>query len=429
MPKVSVVAGTVVSMNPLPLILCTLLALLLGAVIGYMAGLRRCSADGLEPLRTENSRLSAQLAGAEAGRDALQRQMAAVEQRSEQDQSVLRALAPVQSQLVTLESQVRRLEQERAEQFGSVREALLTTQRGQEELRESTLSISSALRSTTARGSWGEAQLRRVVEAAGMNAHIDYSEQVTSTVTGPSGTQTLRPDMVVFLPGGKEIVLDAKAPLDAYLESQEAESESEKAAWETRHAKAVQAHVKTLAGKRYWEGRPVAPEIVLCFLPMESALSAALRADAQLLDFAASRGVALVSPVSLLASLKAVALSWKQENISAHARELLALSRQLCDRLAAMGGHLQKMGQSLTGSVEAYNRMLGSIESRVLVTARRIHELDLSGTAADDRLSPHPVEQSPRPLTAPELTASADVLRPPPGPVPDSEPLDRERGQ
>lgn len=402
----SVGPGTVEGMDLLPLLLSTLLALLCGALAGYLLGSRRRPSEEASGLREENARLAAQLSGAEASRQALQDQVIGLERRAGEDQSVLRALAPVQSQLAAVEGQVRQLERERAQQFGAVREALQASQRGHEELRDSTLSLSSALRSTTARGSWGEAQLRRVVEAAGMSPHVDFSEQVSGTVDsaaeGGRG-QGVRPDMVVFLPGGKEIILDAKAPLSAYLESQEAESESEKAAWEARHAKAVRAHVEALAGKRYWESRAVTPEIVLCFLPMESALSAALRADAELLDLAAGRGVALVSPVSLLASLKAVAMSWREESVSANARQLLELSRQLYERLATVGGHLQKMGRSLSGSVDSYNRMLGSLESRVLVTARKIHQMDLSGTAADERLEPSPLEDAPKPLTAPEL--------------------------
>ncbi|SQC29637.1 DNA recombination protein rmuC [Rothia kristinae] len=330
-------------MDPLTLIVVAMLALLLGIALGYLLAGRSRSSDA--GLAEQNSRLRAELAGAASTADQLRERVHALEARSARDQDVLQALAPVRTQLATVEQQVRLMERERADQFGAVREALEGARRGQEELRETTHGLSSALRSTSARGSWGEVQLRRVVEAAGMTSHVDFAEQVHGRGADRDGAdRAVRPDMVVALPGGKEIVLDAKAPLSSYLESQEAQEESEKAAWEAKHAKAVRAHVDALAQKRYWESRQVSPEIVLCFLPVESALSAALRADGTLLDHAAARGIALVSPVSLLAALKAVALSWRQESVSENARELLALSRQLYDRLSTVGGTCRTWG-------------------------------------------------------------------------------------
>ncbi|WP_129360029.1 MULTISPECIES: DNA recombination protein RmuC [Micrococcaceae] len=388
-------------MTALPLVLSALLALMIGGVLGFVLG-ARSRTSGVD-LAEENSRLRNDLSAAVEGKELLAQRVESLEERARTDQDVLRALAPVKNQLATVEQQVRQMERERADQFGSVREALEVSRRGQDELRESTHHLSSALRSTTARGTWGETQLRRVVEAAGMERHVSYSEQVVSEVQDETGKiRRLRPDMVVTLPGGKELVLDSKAPLDAYLESQEAIEEAEKAAWEGKHAKAVRSHVDALASKRYWDARETSPEIVLCFLPMESALSAALRADSGLLDYSSSRGVALVSPVSLLASLKAVALSWRQEAVSQNARDLLALSRQLYERLSSVGGHLQSMGRALSRSVESYNAMLGSMESRVFVTARKINEMDPTAPS-DERLEASPVDVSPKPLTAPEF--------------------------
>lgn len=392
-------------MDLLPLILCTALALLLGLAGGWLLGSRRLPQG--PDWEQENSALRADLSAARAARDLLSERVESLEERARTDQDLLQALAPVKAQLATVEQQVRLMERERAQQYGSVREALEAARRGQEELRDTTHTLSSALRSTSARGSWGEAQLRRVVEAAGMAEHVGYEEQVHGTVRDAEGaSRTVRPDMVVHLPGGKELVLDSKAPLDSYLESQEAESEQEKAAWEAKHAKAVKNHVDALASKNYWDSRQTTPEVVLCFLPVESALSAALRADVGLLDYASARGIALVSPVSLLAALKAVALSWRQEAVSRNAQQLLALSRELYARLSTVGGHLQAMGRSLTKSVESYNSMLGSLESRVLVTARKINELDLA-SASDARIESSPVEAAPKPLTAPEFHAGA----------------------
>lgn len=280
------------------------------------------------------------------------------------------------------------------EQYGQLTQQLRDARESDALLLQTTRSLASTLRSTSARGRWGEVQLRRVVESAGLLAHVDFQEQVQQT--GEDGSQ--RPDMVVRLPGGKELVLDAKAPLSAFLEAQEASTEAAATAALARHAKAVRVHIDALAGKKYWQSAGASPEVVICFLPAESILSVALNADAQLLDYALERGVVLASPISLLAVLKAVAFSWRQDVLTENARDLFDLSTELYQRLAKLGENVEKLGASIRSSVDKYNLMVGSLEARVLPTARKLNALD------PEKLStPSSVQNQPRSLTAPEL--------------------------
>lgn len=393
-------------MDLLTVALAVLLALVLGAFIGFRLG--RNGSGSAEHLKDENSQLKADLAAATSARDILAQRVENLEERASQDADVLQALAPVKTQLASMEKSVRDMETQRAEQYGSVAEALKTSAQTQEALREATGTLAGALRSSSARGTWGEAQLRRVVEAAGMENHVAFTEQASTTATSAKDVDAaVRPDMLVYLPGGKVIVLDAKAPLAAYLSSQDTDDADEKLQMLTQHAKAVKAHVDALAGKKYWNGFEHSPELVLCFIPIESALSAALLADASLLDYAASKNIALVSPVSLLASLKAIAFSWRQDALTDNAKELFQLSTQLYERLGTAGGHLANMGRQLTRTVETYNGLVGSLESRVFTIARKIAEID-GAALTTDALSPETLDIAPKPLTSPELIASAE---------------------
>ncbi|WP_082157131.1 DNA recombination protein RmuC [Kocuria sp. SM24M-10] len=394
-----------------------LLALLVGVLLGAAVARARTGRD-VRTAEEERAGLQAELAAVQdrlvdlaseraaavEARAQLEDRLRDADARSVQDNNVLRALAPVAHQLRSVEEHVAALERDRAEQYGGITQALAHTREVGDHLRTATTSLSSALRSGSARGTWGEVQLRRVVEAAGMTAHVDFREQVASTGTTADGERSaIRPDMVVHLPGGRDIVLDAKAPMTAYLRAQDAGDDDARRAQLSAHAKAVRGHVDALASKKYWEARDASPELVLCFLPAESALSAALDTDPTLLDHAAGRNVALVSPVSLLASLKAVAFTWRQHGLAENAKELFDLSRQLYERLGTVGKHLDDMGRSLQKSVETYNRLAGSVETRVFPTARRINDLDPT-LAPDDRLSTRPLVVAPRPLTAPEFT-------------------------
>ena len=386
--------------------LWALFALVVGGVLGYLVASRKARVLETELDEAQEQRLAAlqEAAADRSAREQLEQRVDSLEARSVQDQNVMRALAPLNDQLSTVGRHVNQLERDRAQQFGAVAQALEAARTTDRQLLQATGSLESSLRSTTARGAWGEMQLRRVVEAAGMTRHVDFAEQ--SVRTTDSGVQ--RPDMVVNLPGAQTVVVDAKAPMNSYLDAQAvasdgaAESEQRRAQLLVAHAKALRSHVNTLGTKRYWSAEENSPELVMCFVPIESALAAALDADASLLEYAARNNVALVSPVSLLASLKAVAFSWRQATLTDNARELYRLSRELYDRMGAVGKHLADMGGSLRRSVDGYNKLVGSLESRVLPSARKIAELDPTSTGTD-ALDTKPVDSVPRPVTATEF--------------------------
>ncbi len=348
------------------------------------------------------------LAAAEAENRLLIEHNGRLTRQSDESGSVLKALAPVAEKLQHVQQQVGVLERDRVEQFGHLTEALNLSRRTDEQLLSTTASLSSALRNNSVRGTWGEVQLRRVVESAGLLGSVDFAEQVTLSEAGAG-----RPDMVIYLPGSKCMVLDAKVPLSAYLlasEAAEANSEQDSrrsAALLKDHAKAVRAHVDALAARKYWDGVPNSPELVICFIPVESFLSAALQADPGLLDYAFTKNVALASPVTLLAVLKAVAFSWRQDVLTEHAKELFDLSTQLYTRLGTMGEHVTKLGNSLKSSVEKYNAFVGTLESRVLPTARRINDLDPTGRKHADSFTA--LESTPRLLSSPELIDSSST--------------------
>ena len=392
-------------------ILLVLLALLLGLVAGFLWGRSR-NDDGAPLLRAQLRDAEQQLglsreslADARARAELLERQNRALSSFDEQENTVLHALAPVAEKLAAVQQHVALLERDRQHQFGQLSEQLKAASTTDATLLESTRSLEAALRNNASRGRWGEVQLRRVVEAAGLLDHVDFHEQFSSL----SGDSAVRPDLVVQLPQGKYLVVDSKVPLSSFLEAQETGSPS---APERRsdlmksHAKAVRAHIDALAGKRYWDAVPASPELVICFLPAESFLAAALEADGSLLDYGFSRNVALASPATLMALLKAVAVTWRQELLTENAKDLYDLSQELYTRMGTMGGHISKMGSSLKSSVENYNRFVGTLETRVLSTARKMTSLNLGD--AEQFSTPATIEATPRVLTAAELLDEGD---------------------
>lgn len=403
------------------LVLTAVLALMTGAGIAVMR-LRPVLAGLRNEVDDAGTRLGAAVsarAAAEAENRLLHAQNRQLLEQSGQDQTVLRAIAPLADKLGQVQAHVGQLERERAHQFGQLAQQLHAAQLSDSKLLSTTHSLASALRSTTARGQWGEVQLRRIVEAAGMLPRVDFVEQTTLTIASREGTNTARPDMVIQLPGNKQIVVDSKVPLDAYLEAQAvpAREDQEGGAEEARrrellaqHVKAVRAHVDALARKKYWEGTDNSPDLVVCFLPLESVLSSALQTDPALLDYAFTRNVVLASPVSLLAILKGVAFSWRQDVLTENAKELYDLSRELYERLGTMGTHITRLGSSLKSSVEKYNSFVGTLESRVLPTARRINAFEGAGNDSD--LATRAVEATPRLLSAPELIDSGETTEP-----------------
>ena len=409
------------AMDAFALILA-LLMLLLGALAGAAAtyfSLRRNShaleAD-FDQVSSRLSEVTAQLAAADAERRLLAVQNRELGEARTQDGSVLRALAPVAEKLSAVQQQVALLERDRVEQYGQLAQQLQEARLSDEQLIRSTHALESALRSNSARGQWGEVQLRRVVEAAGMLRHVDFVEQVHSA----GQDSAVRPDLVVQLPGDKQLVVDAKVPLSSYLEAQELGAVDPRAgqpsglqsvsdgrnrqALLAAHAKALRAHVDALGTKKYWDIPGNSPELVVCFIPAESILAAALTADAGLLDYALSRNVVLASPSTLLAVLKSVAFTWRQDVLTDSARELFELARQLYDRMGTLGENVTKLGSSLKSSVDRYNAMVGTLEARVLPTARKLNTLEESGL-----VTPPVVEVTPRSLVAPELQGDGEA--------------------
>ena len=263
-------------------------------------------------------------------------------------------------------------------------------------LRRETATLSTALRRPQVRGRWGELHLRRVVELAGLVDRCDFSEQLSTT--DEEGTR--RPDLVVHLAGEKHVIVDAKVPLDAFLDATGAVSDEQRATHLTRHARQLRAHVDALSGKAYWRAVTSTPEFVVLFVPGEPFLSAALEADPTLLEYSADRKVVLATPSTLIALLRTVAYAWTQETLSEKTREIHDLGRDLYERLTTMSGHLDRLGRSLNGAVSSYNRAIGSLENRVLVSARRFNDLAVSTHPIG---SPVPLVDVARPLSAAEL--------------------------
>ena len=339
------------------------------------------------------------------------------ERRGDESASVDRLgelLVPLRAELERYDARLATFDRERATQFGALAARLDLMATASEGLRDQTRQLATALRSPNVRGRWGEVQLRRVVELAGMAEHCDFETQVTTSAEdGDGDTRRMRPDLVVRLPGGRCVVVDAKAPLLAYLDAAECTDERERARLLRAHAGHLRMHVETLSRKAYWEqlGAGATPEFVVLFLPGEAFFSAALEHDPALLDESAARGVILATPTTLIALLRAVAFGWREARMADGAREISALGATLYERLATLGGHMSELGASLDRAVSSYNRAVGSLEARVLVTARRFRELG----AARDRSEIdviEPVDARTRGVQAPELIVSSGAREP-----------------
>lgn len=411
--------------------------LLLGGVVGVLWGRagRVAAAAGADPalhpallaaqhesaLAAVREQLGSQLASAQATLAGLREQLgtaqeqyrdlmergrreAAEREKAQQSESkVLEALAPVKESLSSMQQKVTDLETQRQQQHGELSQQLRSATEAEERLRLTADSLASALKNNATRGVWGETQLRAVVESAGMLEHVNFDVQSSIRVDNRSA----RPDMIVRLPGGKSIAVDAKVPFNSYLEAAAISPTGTDAEIAKReqlikaHVKAVRDHVSALGARSYWDGLDSSPEMVVAFIPSESLLSAALEADHTIMDYAFSKHVALASPVTLFSVLKAVAVSWRHEVVTAEARALFEVSKELYQRLTTLATHVDKLGRSIERSVKDYNTFVGSLERQVLPSARRLSQLDESKV-----LPPlTEIEEDARELTTADLTS------------------------
>ena len=315
-------------------------------------------------------------------------------------------VAPLRESLGKVETQVTALESARREAYGSLTEAVRSLREDQLRLRSETSNLVTALRAPHVRGRWGEIQLRRVIELAGMVQHCDFVEQST---TDDGDGRVLRPDVLVRLPGGKCIVVDSKAPLAAYLDAFAADVTDEVRQAALRdHTRQVRDHIVKLGQKAYWRQFDSTPEFVVMFLPDESFLRAALEHDPSLVEFAADNGVITASPTNLIGLLRAVHYGWQQETIADGARQISDLGRELYKRLSTMGAHVSKLGRSLDTAVRSFNETVGSLERQVLPQARRFEQHGITGIAPPELT---PIERQTRVLSAPELVGEGEQAK------------------
>ena len=362
----------------------------------------RAAFDSLagETLRT-NSELFLRLSREALGRD----QVVAAGALKERELAIAHLVEPLRVALERTEAQVQALERERRDAFTTLRTQIETLAGGQAQLQRETRNLVTALRRPEVRGRWGELTLRRLVELAGLSEHCDFTEQLQ--VVGEEGA--LRPDLVVHMPDARDLVIDAKTPLDAYLASLEAPTDEERQQALKRHAQQVETRVRELASKTYWTQFERSPEFAVLFLPGDQFLSAALAERPELLETALGQSVIIATPSTLIALLKAVAYGWRQSAVAHNAALIRDLGQELYRRLGTFNGHLGRMGQRLGSAVEAYNAAVGSLERQVLPQARRFSELGVTADAPLAELEPiGQLVRNPGTPTEAEPPATAD---------------------
>ncbi|MDT5039082.1 MAG: recombination protein RmuC [Actinoplanes sp.] len=367
-----------------------IVCLVVGAALGWLVARLGAAAD--------IARLEATVQAAKDGEERLQQSLRALsfEATAQSQEAVARAVAPLHDVLRRYEQRLGDLEHDRVDAYAELREQVRSMGAVAGGLRTETKQLVAALRAPQVRGRWGEHQLRRIVEAAGLLEHCDFLEQVTGT----TDHQGVRPDMLVRLHGGRSVVVDAKAPFDSYLSAMEARDDRSRDSHLDQHARVLRGHVDALSAKQYWTAFPQTPDFVVLFVPADPFLDAALQRDPGLMEHAFTRNVVLATPATLIALLRTVAYSWRQEALAHNAVAVHELARELYARLGTLGEHVGKLGSSLSGAVVAYNRAVGSLEARVLVSARKLAEM---GVSDDELATPAQVEIAPRQPQAPEL--------------------------
>lgn len=377
------------------------IGLIVGVFIGYQIAKRKgggSEAARIAALSATEIELRAQLKRADEKSKEQSAQL-------EQENKVLLELAPVRQQLEQMQSAVQRLEKERLEQFSTISEQLKSAIEIDENLRKQTQALSQALTSNSLRGVWGETQLRKLVELAGLIKHADFTEQATIT----SGERSGRADMIINLPGNKTLAIDSKVPFDKYQEASTiselalADEQERRKKLLSEHVKALKGHIDELASRAYWEGLDSSPDFVICFVPTESLLSSALELEPGLLEYAFKKNVALASPVSLFSVLKTINYIWRQNADENQVRSMLKLGRELYERVGKVAELASDLGSKITSTVKSYNSFVSSLESRMLVTARKLNDLDENQLGIETIESPKQIEQSPSVLTAKEL--------------------------
>jgi DNA recombination protein RmuC len=436
----TIVSVIVATLSGMDLVLVLVIGLGVGALLGWFLHAGRVSPADVEPALLEarhaqvvaeirrdegeaRAETARELAAAQASieglrqtldaarqqyTDAVERTRRDTQERAEserQESKVLQQLAPVVSQLRTMQQKVDEIEKQRSAQHGDLAAQIRATRESAEQSRSAAETLSQALRNNSVRGAYGETQLKSLVESAGLLNRVDFFTQ--ESIEAESGSR--RPDMVVRLPGNKQMAVDAKVPFSAFIESSRSDlDETQRKQLQTQHAKQVKGHVDALADKGYWTGLSATPEFTVAFIPNDSILNAALDTDPGLMQHAFDRGIVLATPVNLWAVLKTVSFTWRQEVLSENAKELFDLGNELYSRLATLSDKVAKLGRSIEGSVKSYNEFVGTLERRVLSTARKFDGLDRPAVLGEVAT----VDSDTRGLTAGEFAALDDLERP-----------------